>query len=53
MALFIWLCNMVACALIAQSKHRSRVGWLVLGFLFGMLALIVLVCLPDGPVRRS
>jgi hypothetical protein len=52
-ALFIWLCNMVACALIAGSKHRSRLGWLVLGFLFGIFALLVLACLPDGLVRRS
>ena len=35
----------IACALIANSKGRSPVLWGVLGFLFGLIPLIVILVL--------
>lgn len=37
----------VVCALIASSKGRSAFGWLILGTLFSLIALIVLALLPS------
>jgi hypothetical protein len=34
------------CTAIAASKGRSVVGWALLGFLFGLFALIAIACLP-------
>lgn len=44
---FIALIFGVVCALIANSKGRSAFGWLLLGTLFSLIALIVLVLLPS------
>lgn len=38
--LLIWVTCAVFSAFVASSKGRSIVGWFVLGFLFGPLALI-------------
>lgn len=49
------------CVLSAHHKRRNEVAWGVAGFLFGALALLVLVCLrtkcpspvPMGQVRPT
>lgn len=37
----------VLCSRIADRKGRSVGGWAVLGFIFGVFALIVVACLRD------
>ena len=41
----------VACVVLAQNKHRSGLGWGVLGFFFSVLALFVLFLLPTVEQR--
>ena len=48
MATLIWgIIFGIACGYIANEKGRSAGAWLILGFLFGLIALIIIVCLPD------
>ena len=44
--LIIWLLCGVACALIAGAKNRNALGWLFLGCIFGIFALIVVAVMP-------
>ncbi|SIO39906.1 Uncharacterised protein family UPF0547 [Burkholderia sp. GAS332] len=44
--LFFWLIWMVVNALIASSKNRSTIGWVLLSIPFGLIATLVLACLP-------
>ena len=37
-----WLCSSMA-----DSRNRSTVGWFIGGFLFGLLAVILLACLGE------
>lgn len=37
----------VICAAIASGRGRSGVGWFFIGFVFGCLPIIILLCLPD------
>jgi hypothetical protein len=34
---------------VAASKRRNPVGWFVLGFLFPLISVIVVLCLPALP----
>ena len=44
--LILWvLCGGVA-AVVANAKNRNVGGWLVAGLIFGLLALLVIACLP-------
>lgn len=50
--LIIWLIFAVACAIIANNKGRSGIGWFFLGLVFGIFALIVVAVLsPIGEQR--
>ena len=40
------ICGIIS-AIIASSKGRSVVAWLLLGFLFGLIPLIIVACLPN------
>ncbi|MCD4824966.1 MAG: DUF4339 domain-containing protein [Phycisphaerae bacterium] len=40
------ICGIISAA-IASSKGRSVVAWLLLGFLFGLIPLIIVACLPN------
>lgn len=40
-----------ACAIIAANKNRDPLGWFVLGFLFSIIALIVIAAL--SPAEKS
>ena len=37
----------IACCSIANEKGRSSIIWLILGFLFGIIALFIIACLPN------
>mgnify|MGYP000184445206 CR=1 FL=1 len=39
----IWLAFAIVTAIIASNKGRSGLGWLILGAIFGIFALIVIV----------
>jgi hypothetical protein len=43
----VWLLVMVWIYNLARRKGRHAVGWLILGFFFSILALIVLLLLPS------
>jgi hypothetical protein len=43
----VWLIIMVWIYNIARRKGRHAVGWLILGFFFSFIALIVLLLLPS------
>jgi hypothetical protein len=47
--LLIELIFAVFCALVAARKRRFATGWAVLGFFFGILALLVIAVLPGRP----
>ena len=35
------------CSIIAYNKCRSSVGWFFLGYLFGVIAIIIVACLSN------
>ncbi len=43
----------VICVKIAKSKGYSSLGWGLAGFVFGLIALIVLLCIPDLTVSYN
>jgi len=45
--LVIWLVMGFVCGAIAENKHRSIAGWMILGFLFGIFALAIILMLPE------
>lgn len=48
MAVLIWgIIFAIACGYIANEKGRSAGAWVILGFLFGLITLLVIICLPD------
>lgn len=48
MSILIWsIMFAIGCGLIATEKGRSAGGWALSGFLFGFIALLIIICLPD------
>ena len=48
MAVLIWsIIFTIACGYIANEKGRSARAWAILGFFFGLIALLIIICLPD------
>ena len=43
----------VFCSFIAGQKNRDSTGWLVLGFFFGIFALITVAGLPVAPASAA
>jgi hypothetical protein len=43
----LWIVIMVWIYNIAKRKGRHAVGWLILGFFFSLIALVVLLLLPS------
>jgi hypothetical protein len=37
----------IVCAVIAESKGRSAIGWGILGLFFSILTLIVVIVIPS------
>lgn len=50
MTLIIWILVSALCYKIAKEKNRDVVSWAILGFLFSLIALVVLICLPKKEV---
>ncbi len=44
---FFWIGIAIACGVIGASKGRSAFGWILLGGLFSVIALIIVACLPS------
>jgi membrane protein implicated in regulation of membrane protease activity len=42
----LWIGLTIACGIVAASKGRSLIGWLLLGALFSVLAFIVVAVMP-------
>lgn len=42
-----------ACAILAGAKNRDPMGWFVLGFLFSLIALIVIAGMPPVAQTKS
>jgi hypothetical protein len=49
----VWVLVMVWIYNIAKRKGRHAVGWVILGFFFSILALIVLALLPSKRTTQS
>lgn len=48
MSILIWsIMFAIGCGLIANEKGRSAGAWSLLGFFFGLIALLIIICLPD------
>jgi hypothetical protein len=47
MTVLFWIIFAVLTAIVANNKNRNTVGWFILGFLFGIFALIVVALLPS------
>lgn len=47
MEIIIWLLFGLATALVAKEKGRSVGLWLILGFLLGIFALLIIIFLPS------
>lgn len=47
MTLLFMMFFAIVCACIANSKDRSTIGWFILGFIFGIIALIIVALLPS------
>lgn len=46
--LVIWLAFAAICAVVAENRGHNRTSWLILGFFFGVFALIGLLLQPPG-----
>lgn len=46
MELIIWILVSALCYKLAKDKNRDVVAWAILGFLFSLIALVILLCLP-------
>lgn len=47
--ILIWIICGVFSAIIASSKGRSGLGWLVMGLIFGVFALLFVGFMPPSP----
>ena len=48
MAVLIWgIIFGITCGYIANEKGRNCIAWSTLGFFFDLIALLVIICLPD------
>ena len=47
MLIVIWIICAVVCAVIAESKNRSAVGWFFIGLVLGILGVILVAVLPS------
>lgn len=45
--IIVWILFGLACGKIAGNKGYES-GWYILGFLFGIIALLIVLCLPDN-----
>lgn len=43
----------IICSTIASSKNRSAISWFFLGFFFGLIGLICVICAEKYPVNNN
>ena len=43
----------IVCASLAGGRNRSRVGWAILGFIFPIIALVVLLILGNKKTQAA
>jgi energy-coupling factor transporter transmembrane protein EcfT len=43
----LWIIFAFACMAIAGAKGYSRLSWLFIGFVLGILGLIIIACFPS------
>ena len=48
----LWILSGIVAAIVAAQKNRNAFGWLILGFFFGLFALIAVACLPKLPPKQ-
>ena len=53
MFLIVGVICAVICGFVAASKGRSVVAWVILGFLFGIIPLIIVACLSNLTAQRQ
>jgi hypothetical protein len=46
--LFLWAAMGFVCMQIAQKKGRNQIFWLVVGVLFGIVAVLIVALLPHA-----
>lgn len=46
MELIIWILVSALCYKLVKDKNRNEIVWAILGFLFSLIALIILLFLP-------
>jgi hypothetical protein len=51
LGLILWAACFVGSGYVASQKNRSVGAWLVLGFFFGFISLIIVALLPALPKR--
>lgn len=44
--ILLWIVCGILCGVIARSKGRDTVGWIMLGFVFGIFGLIAIAGMP-------
>jgi uncharacterized membrane protein len=49
----VWLLILVWIYNIAKRKGRHAIGWLILGFFFSIIALIIVLLLPSKVTTRA
>lgn len=50
------LCNALSgilCMILAKQRRRSIFSWFLIAMPFGILALFLLLCLPENPSRTK
>ncbi|MGD9697497.1 hypothetical protein [Acinetobacter sp.] len=49
MMFIVWLFCAVGAGTLANQKNRNGFAWLLLGFMFGIFAVIAILLLPELP----
>jgi hypothetical protein len=49
----LWVLFGITCMVIANNKNRDGCGWLVLGFLLGPFAILMILASPALPTKKS
>jgi hypothetical protein len=51
--IILWVVFAIICGSIASAKGRSSVTWAILGFIGGLISMLILACLPKiEPMKK-
>lgn len=42
----------IACGVVAKKRGRNAIGWAILGLIFGLIALIILLCMQPIAINK-